>query len=447
MRDFLDEKGFLEIETPILIKSTPEGARDYLVPSRLWPGKFYALPQSPQQLKQLLMVAGVERYFQIAKCFRDEDLRADRQPEFTQLDLEMSFVTQEDVLDLMEELFTSLVEALAPQFKLVKPFPRLSFGECMERFGCDKPDLRFGLELSDISDIALETEFGLFRSTVAEGGLVKGLCAPGCAGYTRRQLEELTEVAKTYGARGLVTMQLGSGDERGPLSALPKEAIRSVAAKYMTEEQISAMGQRMGASAGDLLLIVAGPPNVVNASLSQLRGEMARRLELVDPKLLSMLFIVGFPLLERNPETGGWEPMHHPFTAPVPEDLSLIDTEPAQARSQHYDMVCNGVELASGSIRIHDRDLQQKVFSLLGYSEEETVQRFGHMLEAFEYGPPPHGGIAPGIDRFVMILAGEKTIREVIAFPKTQSAIDLMTDAPSPVSSDQLAELHLHLLD
>jgi len=443
MRDFLSDRGFVEVETPILIKSTPEGARDYLVPSRVHPGKFYALPQSPQQLKQLLMVAGIEKYFQIAKCFRDEDTRADRQPEFTQLDIEMSFVEEEDILKLLEELFTSLVETIKPEMKLVKPFPRLSYAEVMERYGEDKPDLRFGLELRDLTDIAAKSDFAVFRSAIDQGGRVKGICVPGGGNYSRHQLEELNKFAQSLGAGGLVTIALGT--EGGKLDGLTMEMVKSVAAKFLTLDQVKQMGNRLGAKRGDLLLIVAGKSEVVNMALSGLRQEMGHRLKLADPNRLSFAFIVDFPLLAKNEETGLWEPMHHPFTAPKDDDIPLLDSAPEKVRSKHYDFVLNGYEIAGGSIRIHTSKLQRKIFKLLGYSDAEIDQRFGHLLEAFDYGAPPHGGVAPGIDRIVMLLAGEETIREVIAFPKNQSAADLTFDAPSPVSEEQLRELHLRL--
>jgi len=443
IRDFLDARSFLEVETPIMIKSTPEGARDYLVPSRVHAGRFYALPQSPQQLKQLLMVAGVEKYFQIAKCFRDEDTRADRQPEFTQLDLEMSFVDEDDIINLMEEMFTSLVETIAPDKKLLRPVPRITYQDAMARFGSDKPDLRFGMEIADLSDIAAATEFGVFRSVTAEGGKVKGLCAPGCGGYSRSQLEELNGLARDLGAAGLLTMSLGT--DAGRIDELTIQAVKSVAARHMTLEQIKQMAERLGAGMGDLLLIVAGDADMVSGVLGGLRTEMGSRLHLTDLDTIAFGFIVEFPLLARDEEAGRWEPMHHPFTSPAEEDVGLLDTSPEKAHGRHYDMVCNGVEIAGGSIRIHRSDIQRKVFRLLGYTDEEIDERFGHMLEAFGYGAPPHGGIAPGIDRIVMLLAGEETIREVIAFPKNRSAVDLMLDAPSPVDDDQLAELHLRL--
>jgi len=439
MRDFLDARGFIEIETPILIKSTPEGARDYLVPSRLHPGEFYALPQSPQQLKQLLMVAGVEKYFQIARCFRDEDSRADRQPEFTQLDLEMSFVNEEDILNLLEELFTSMVETIKPETRVIKPFPRLTYRETMERYGTDKPDLRFGLEIGDLTDIAAQTEFSIFRSATDSGGKVRGICAPGCAAYTRHQLDELNKMVRELGGEGLITMSLGTAT--GSLSDLTPEMVKSVAAKFLTLDQIKEMATRLGAKLGDLLLIVAGKPGLVNTVLDELRREMGRRLELADSNTLAFTFIVDYPLLEWDEKAGQWQAMHHPFTAPRDEDIPLLDTAPEKVQAKHYDIVCNGYELSSGSLRIYTSDLQRKIFHLLGYSDEEIEERFGHLLEAFDYGAPPHGGIAPGIDRLVMLLAGEENIREVIAFPKNQSAMDLTVNAPSPVSEEQLAEL------
>ena len=444
IRDFLDASGFIEIETPILIKSTPEGARDYLVPSRLHSGKFYALPQSPQQLKQLLMVAGMEKYYQIARCFRDEDTRADRQPEFTQLDLEMSFVDEEDILSLMEELFISMVAALKPKMRVIKPFPRLSYAEVMDRYGTDKPDLRFGLEIKDLSDIVAQSDFSIFSSAIASGGVVKGIRAPGCAAYTRRQLDELNQLAQDCGAGGLITISLG--DSAGSsLNDLTMEMVRSAAVKFLTLDQIRAMAERLGASMGDLLLVSAGEPKLVNTVLGELRQEMGHRLKLAEPDTLTFAYVQNFPLLRKNEETGRWDSEHHPFTRPWDEDVPLLDTSPGKVRSRHYDMICNGYEIGGGSLRIHTAELQRKVFRLLGYSDEEIEERFGHMLEAFDYGAPPHGGIALGIDRVVMLLAGRETIREVIAFPKTQSAIDLTFNAPSSVTEEQLAELHIRL--
>jgi len=445
IRDFLDKKGFIEVETPVLIKSTPEGARDYLVPSRLQPGKFYALPQSPQQLKQLLMVAGMEKYFQIARCFRDEDTRADRQPEFTQLDIEMSFVEEEDIINLMEELFTSMVKAVKPEMKVTKPFPRIAYAEAMARFGTDKPDLRFGLEIKDLSGIVAQSEFAVFRNALVEGGKVKGICAPGCATYSRGQLEELNRLARENGAEGLVTIALGTSG--GSLSKLTMDEVRSVAAKYLSLDQVKQIAECLGANTGDLLLIVAGKAKIIDNVLGELRQEMEHRLKLADPAQLVFAFIIDFPLFAWSEEVGRWEPMHHPFTAPKEGDAPLLDSAPEKARSRHYDLVCNGCEIAGGSIRIHNSRLQRKVFRLLGYTDEEVEERFGHLLRAFDYGAPPHGGIAPGLDRVVMLLAGEETIREVIAFPKNQSAADLTFDAPATVSEEQLTELHLRLRD
>jgi len=443
MRDFLDARGFIEIETPILIKSTPEGARDYLVPSRIHSGKFYALPQSPQQLKQLLMVAGYDKYFQIARCFRDEDPRADRQPEFTQLDLEMSFVNEDDILRLMEELFTQMIESITPHFNVIKPFTHLSYADAMDKYGSDKPDIRFGLELADLTDVFENTEFAVFRSVISQGGKVRGFAAPGCAAYTRSQLAELTDLAKNYGAKGLVTMAL-DGKPEDSLEEISPEQIRSVIAKFMSVEKVVEVAKRLGAKRGDLLLLAADKLKTVDAVLSGLRSDLGQRLGLIDPNIMAFAFIEDYPLFERNDE-GNWESMHHPFTSPHIEDIPLLDTDPGKIRARHYDFVCNGSEISSGSIRIHNREIQEKVFELLGYSREETEERFGHLLEALESGAPPHGGIAPGIDRFIMLLAGEENIREVIAFPKTQSAMDLMLDSPSPVSSDQLRDLHLRL--
>ncbi len=438
IRDFLDERDFIEVETPILIKSTPEGARDYLVPSRINPGKFYALPQSPQQLKQLLMIAGLERYFQIARCFRDEDLRADRQPEFTQLDLEQSFVEEEDILGLIEGMFSSLVETVSPQHKFIKPFPRLTYKEAMDHYGTDKPDLRFGMEIKDVTDIAAQTDFAIFRSAIDSGASVKGICVPGCATYSRNQLNVLIEMAKGSGAAGLVTVAL-TGE------SVSMENVKSAIAKHLSLEQLEEMITRFEAVPGDLLLLVADRPVVLNRTLSEMRCEMASRLKLADDNLLAFCFIVDFPLLEWSEESNRWESTHHLFTAPCERDTELLDSEPGKVQGRHYDLVCNGSELGSGSIRIHKRLIQEKVLKLLGYSQEKMTSRFGHFLRALEFGAPPHGGIAIGIDRVVMLFAGEKSIREVIAFPKNQNAVDLMFDTPSKVEKQQLDDLNLKL--
>ena len=432
IRDFLDARGFLEIETPILIKSTPEGARDYLVPSRLYPGHFYALPQSPQQLKQLLMVAGIEKYFQIAKCFRDEDPRADRQPEFTQLDLEMSFVTQDDILEVIETLWIKIVETLSDK-QMIKPFPRFTYAEAMDRFGTDKPDLRFGLELVDLSDLVAKSNFQVFQGALEKGGKVKAIVAPGCADYSRKQIDDLTALARTFGAKGLVTIQV------------TQEGIKSPSQKYLTEEELKGIVERTGAKIGDLILIVADEAAAVANALSRLRLEIGDRLNLRDPNKMIFCWVVDFPMFKWDEEGQRWDSEHHPFTSPKEEDIPLLDSDPGKALSNAYDLACNGAEVASGSIRIHRRDVQEKVFRLLKMSDEEIVARFGHMLDAFEYGAPPHGGIAPGIDRTVMLLLGEENIREVIAFPKTATAVDPMTEAPSLVTEEQLKELHICL--
>jgi aspartyl-tRNA synthetase len=443
MREFLYAREFLDIETPVLMKSTPEGARDYLVPSRLYPGKFYALPQSPQQFKQLLMVAGIEKYFQIAKCFRDEDTRKDRQPEFTQLDIEMSFIEEEDILNLLEELFISLIEKLKPELKINKPFIRLPFAEAMDKYGSDKPDLRFGLEIGDLSDIAVKTEFSIFKTVVNEGGKVKGIVAPGCCTYTRGQLDELNALVQKLGAQGLLTISLGTG--QGDLKDLTMDKVKSRAAKFLTVDQVQQMAERLGAKMGDLLLIVAGKPDLANAVLGELRKDMGRRLNLINPNELKFAFIVDFPLLTWNKDEGRWEAMHHPFTQAKETELHLLDSAPEKVHGRHYDLVCNGYELGGGSIRIHNGELQRRVFRLLGHSDEKITQLFGHLLEAFEYGAPPHGGVAVGIDRFVMILTGEETIRDVIVFPKNQNAYDMMFDSPAEVSQKQIDELHIKL--
>ena len=445
IRDFLSERGFLEIETPILIKSTPEGARDFLVPSRMQPGKFYALPQSPQQMKQLLMVAGIERYFQIARCFRDEDLRADRQLEFTQLDLEMSFVEENDILDLTEELYTGMIESVSPDKKLRKPFPRISYDEAMDRYASDKPDLRFGLVMTDVSELAGETEFRVFLSTIDGGGRIKGFVVPGQAQFVTGQIKELEDTAKAAGAGGLVHIRYRGTN---PVGQLTEEEILQSAGLRMPAEWHQRLADRMGAGPGDMILLMAGRQPRLNVWLSVMRTHVGELLELADPNELAFAFVTGFPLFEWNEDAERWDSSHHPFTSPEDGQEAELDGEHlGDIKSKAYDLVCNGSELASGSIRIHNRQLQEKIFEILGHSKEETESRFGQILEAFEYGAPPHGGIAPGIDRLVAILCGSPSIRDVIAFPKTQSGTDLLFDAPAPVSQSQLDELSLRIVE
>jgi aspartyl-tRNA synthetase len=440
IRRYMTAQGFTEIETPILIKSTPEGARDYIVPSRIFPGKFFALPQSPQLFKQLCMIGGMDKYFQIAHCFRDEDLRADRQPEFTQLDVEMSFATLDQIYSLIEGLFASVFKLI--NVDLPAPFPRFSFAEVMSRFGSDKPDLRIkGLELQDLAPAVAGTDFAPFASALASGGQIKGLVVPGGANLSRKVLDELQEFAKRYGATALPWIKLG-------------DELSSSLLKALGHDVVARLAQSAGAEKGDLVLVVAGKSKIVSASLGALRNEIAKRENLIPANVYAPLWVTDFPMFEFHEEDGRYYSMHHPFTSPVDEDLQLLEraveggeTELlAQIRTKAYDPVINGVEMASGSIRIHRRDVQRLVFKALGMSTEEARSRFGFFLDALEYGTPPHGGIAPGIDRLMMVLAGTDNMRDVIAFPKTASAADLMIDAPGEVDRTQLEELHLSIV-
>ena len=441
IRSYMDSRGFTEIETPILIKSTPEGARDYIVPARVQPGKFFALPQSPQLFKQLCMIAGFDKYFQIAHCFRDEDLRADRQPEFTQLDVEMSFVRPEHIYDLIEGLFARVFKLI--NVDLPTPFPRFSFAEVMDRFGSDKPDLRIrGIELRDLSQAVEGIDFAPFASALSAGGNVKGIVVPKGAGLSRKALDELQEFAKRYGATALAWIKLGDETTSSLLKALGEEVVKRMAATA-------------GAEKGDAVLIVSGKSKTVAAALGALRNEVARREKLIPQGVYAPLWVTEFPMFEYHEEDGRYYSMHHPFTSPVDEDLPLLrraveggETELlGRIRTKAYDPVINGVEMASGSIRIHRRDVQRLVFKALGMSTEEARQRFGFFLDALEYGTPPHGGIAPGIDRLMMVVAGTDNMRDVIAFPKTASASDLMIDAPGEVDPKQLEELHLKIVN
>lgn len=432
VRNYFDENGFIDVETPILGRSSPEGARDYLVPSRVHEGAFYALPQSPQLFKQILMVAGYDRYYQIAKCFRDEDLRADRQPEFTQIDIEMSFVEQDDILSTIDGLLVRMVQDIRGE-ELPTPLPRLTHAEVLERFGTDKPDMRFGMELIDISDLVAESGFGVFKNTVGSGGKVRGLCVKGAAEkYSRRILDnDLKNLVGEYGAKGLAYFKVANG------------GLDSSIAKFFNEEEQKAIVARMGGDDGDLLVYVADTYPVSSAALAALRNYLAKDLQLYDPKALSVLWVVDFPLVTWNKDENRWDAEHHPFCAVHPDDVSYFESDPAKIRAQSYDLVCNGYEAASGSIRIHDPGIQQKIFDLLNIPAEEAERRFGFLLQALRYGAPPHGGIALGLDRWVMILTGTDNIRDVIAFPKTQKASDLMLGAPSEVDLKQLRDLHI----
>ncbi|GLC88481.1 aspartate--tRNA ligase [Lysinibacillus piscis] len=431
IRNFLQNEGFLEVETPILTKSTPEGARDYLVPSRVHEGEFYALPQSPQLFKQLLMVAGFEKYFQIARCFRDEDLRADRQPEFTQVDIETSFLTQEEVLEMNERLIQAVMKDVKGM-DIPAPFQRMKYQEAMDRYGSDKPDVRFGLELVALNDIFDGCGFKVFADTVAQGKQVKGINVKGAADrYSRKDMDELTKFVNIYGAKGLAWLKITEEGLNGPI------------AKFFDEALATALIERMGAEVGDILVFVADKASVVAAALGALRTKLAQDLELIDASQFAFLWITDWPLFEYSEEDNRYYAAHHPFTRPFDEDIPLMDTDPSAVRAQAYDIVLNGYELGGGSLRIYERDLQEKMFKLLGFTEEEAREQFGFLLEAFEYGVPPHAGLAFGLDRFVMLLAGRTNLRDTIAFPKTASASCLLTDAPSAVSPEQLSELNL----
>ncbi|MFD3449349.1 aspartate--tRNA ligase [Microbacteriaceae bacterium 4G12] len=433
IRDYLDGQDFLEVETPILTKSSPEGARDYLVPSRVHPGEFYALPQSPQIFKQLLMVGGFERYYQVARCFRDEDLRADRQPEFTQIDIETSFLTQDELIAMMEDMMT-LVMKEAKGMEIQTPFPRMTYNEAMSRYGSDKPDTRFGMELVDLSEFGASCGFKVFTSAVEGGGQVKAVNAKGAADkYSRKDIDALTDFVKVYGAKGLAWLKVEADGLKGPI------------AKFFNEEESTTLIGLLEAQAGDLLLFVADKKSVVADSLGALRLKLGKELQLIDENKFNFLWVTDWPLLEYDEDMGRYFAAHHPFTMPFREDVALLDTEPEKVRAQAYDIVLNGYELGGGSLRIYERDVQEKMFKALGFTQEEAQAQFGYLLEAFEYGTPPHGGIALGLDRLVMLLAGRTNLRDTIAFPKTASASCLLTNAPGGVSTEQLDELHLQL--
>ena len=428
-RDYFDSCGFTEVETPMLIKSTPEGARDYIVPSRVYPGSFYALPQSPQLFKQLLMVGGTDRYMQIVKCFRDEDLRADRQPEFTQIDLEMSFVDMDDVIEIQEGFLKKIFSELMG-VEIKTPLPRITWEEAMERYGSDKPDTRFGFELKKLNDRVAGCDFKVFTDALAAGGDVRGICIDGGSeAFSRKDIDKLTEAAKAYGAKGLVWIRAAEGEYNSSVN------------KFFSQEQLGEIAAVFDAKPGDLILICSDKPKVVFDTLGFLRREIARRMGLLDDKQYNLLWVVDFPMFEEDDETGALKAMHHPFTCPKLDQVHLLDTTPADVKANAYDIVLNGVELGGGSIRIHDKDLQAKMFEVLGLTKEECEEKFGFLIEAFKYGAPPHGGLAYGLDRLVMLLLGEQSIREVIAFPKKQNAQCLVSEAPAPVDKAQLDEL------
>ncbi|HJH11603.1 MAG TPA: aspartate--tRNA ligase [Metalysinibacillus jejuensis] len=433
IRNFLQTEGFLEVETPILTKSTPEGARDYLVPSRVHEGEFYALPQSPQLFKQLLMVSGFEKYFQIARCFRDEDLRADRQPEFTQVDIETSFMSMDEVIETNERMMQAVMKEVKG-IDITVPFPRMPYQEAMARFGSDKPDVRFGLELVQLSEVVKDSSFKVFASAVENGGEVKGINVKGAAAnYSRKDIDALGEFAGVYGAKGLAWLKVTEEGLNGPI------------AKFFEGEAATALIEALDGEAGDLLLFVADKKNVVADALGALRLKLGKELELIDESQFAFLWVVDWPLLEYDAEARRYTAAHHPFTRPFEEDVALMDTDPASVRAQAYDIVLNGYELGGGSLRIYEKELQQKMFKLLGFTEEEAKEQFGFLLDAFEYGVPPHAGLALGLDRLIMLLAGRTNLRDTIAFPKTASASCLLTDAPSEVAPAQLADLHIRL--
>lgn len=428
-RDYFDSCGFTEVETPMLIKSTPEGARDYIVPSRVYPGSFYALPQSPQLFKQLLMVGGTDRYMQIVKCFRDEDLRADRQPEFTQIDLEMSFVDMDDVIEIQEGFLKKIFSELMG-VEIQTPLPRITWDEAMERYGSDKPDTRFGFELKNLNDVVKDCEFKVFTDALAAGGDVRGICIDGGSDkFSRKDIDKLTEQAKAYGAKGLVWIRAAEGEYNSSVN------------KFFNQEQLGEIASVFDAKPGDLILICSDKPKVVFDTLGFLRREIARRMGLLDDKQYNLLWVVDFPMFEEDDETGELKAMHHPFTCPKLDQVPMLDTDPVSVKAEAYDIVLNGVELGGGSIRIHDKELQAKMFEVLGLTKEECEEKFGFLIEAFKYGAPPHGGLAYGLDRLVMLLLGEQSIREVIAFPKNQNAQCLVSEAPAPVDKAQLDEL------
>jgi len=432
-RDYLSKEGFIEIETPILTKSTPEGARDYLVPSRIHPGKFFALPQSPQVFKQILMIAGVDKYFQIAKCFRDEDLRADRQPEFTQIDIEMSFVDEENIYKLTEGLISRIFSEVL-NIKIKTPFKRFTYKDAMDTYGTDKPDTRFGLEFVDLGDVFKDTSFNVFKKVIENGGQIKGINIKNGAQISLKEIENLTSIACAGGAKGMAWIRVTEDGMKSPII------------KFFKEEEINLLSKKMHIEAGDLLVFVGDTPDTVANSLKDVRNYVGKKMGLIDENKFEFVWVTDYPLLKWNEEDRRFQSEHHPFTAPREEDIPLFDTAPEKIMSRSYDLVLNGVEICSGSIRIHSREIQEKVFKLLGIDKGEAKKRFGHLLEAFDYGVPPHGGIAPGLDRLIMLMTGSKSIREVIAFPKTQKAASLMDGSPSKVDEKQLKELHLDLL-